>query len=142
VRKSENIETEKSPEEIRTLIVNNTEKTKFWSFTKTTIFFHKVDGNLISLWAGGIQYWPISEIELNEFIKPRLKINFLGFRIFIIFYSFLIIQLLIKVFEIDNWVQTIWFFLQLILYGLILIYVKYIQQNTRNWIIGLLNENK
>jgi hypothetical protein len=143
MRKSEIIETQKSAEEIRNLIVLNSEKPKFFTFhnTYSKNYIYRIDGNLIHLTATKLVFWPHVELELNEFIEPRLKINYSGFIFFIILYSTFAIPILFGVLELITWEDIIGSILLIGIFSIIPFYANYVQRNTRNWLIELLNEN-
>jgi hypothetical protein len=142
VRRSVIIETQKSPEEIRNIILNKTDKVNFWSITvpPKSKFFHKVDGNLIHLLPAGLLYWPFTELELNEFIEPRLKLNFSGFGLYLTIYILLFIPVLIGASELEGENDIIKYTFVLIIFGAIPVYANFIQRNTKNWVIRTLNE--
>jgi hypothetical protein len=123
VRTSVIIKTQKSPEEIRDIIVNNTDKMSFWSFNTTpkNDFFHKVDGNLIHLLPAGLNYWTYTELELNEYIEPRLKLNYSGFRIFITVYILTLLVVLIGTSELEGGSDIIKYLIVLLIFGAILL---------------------
>jgi hypothetical protein len=142
MRKSEIIETQKTPEEIRNIIILNSEKPKFSIFNNTYSknFIYRIDGNLIHLTSTKLIFWPNVELELNEFIKPRLKLNYSGFILFIILYSIFVVPILFGVLELKAFEDLIGSILLLALFSIIPLYANYVQRNTRNWLIELLNE--
>jgi hypothetical protein len=143
VRYSEIIETQKSPDEIRDIIKRNAEKVNVWSaifFNPKKKFYYELEGNLIHLSPTGLLYWPSIELEMNEFIKPRLKLNYSGFRIFLVVYSLFTIPLILNISQIKSWNDLYSLILPIIIYGGILLYANYMQRNTRNWVIDVFRE--
>lgn len=138
------IETDKSTEQIRQIIAQNTDENpsffEVFTYRPNKPYFAKFRDNYISLRATKILFnWPFVELQMRNHNEPRLKVVFQGLYFFIGLYSIWLVSYLVALFEITYNFENI---IAMTIYGGLLIFIPYyahrMQVKFHHWLTDLL----
>lgn len=133
----ETLKTEKTPDEIRSVIAKNAVKYTFFPPTKESAydFSYKIDANMIYLSSLKKKYWPNIELELREYTEPRIKIHYAAYGLYRALYIIILITFLTANFQLSSINQLIGFSLTLIIFAIIPLIGTHLQRNFREWLL-------